>query len=133
MASDAANDDELRTALAKKAQGRGLKNSEITALRHYEQALARPASVTREEPPRPHSITRGEREDAQNQMKTHRDTLAKDGGGPDLTARVAALEASVAALQASVTALLTLTSGLSRTSVTYCVSGASSSKTILMS
>jgi len=111
MTSDGSN-DVLRNALAKREQGRGLKNSEITAIRHYEQALVKSdrAPISRRSPAPVSEAT----------MVANRDTLARStGADAALAARVAVLEA--------------LLSGLTRQTITYCSGGSSSSKTILMS
>ncbi len=107
--------DALEIARRKQAQGRGLKNSEIALLRHAEKVDAQIVDRPRSAPPAP--LSEG---DTRTTLNAGKDTLASaKPGGPDLTARIAVLEA--------------LLSGLTRQTVTYCSGGSSSSKTILMS
>lgn len=106
------NNSILETALAKRKQGRGMKNSEIAEIRHYEQALVKTDRSSARNSLTPYS---------ESTMVTNRDTLFKsNGGGTDaaLAARVAALEALLA--------------GLSRQTISYCSGGTTTSKTILM-
>lgn len=103
----------LETALSKREQGRGMNNSEIAAIRHYEQALVRPDRAAPRKTLTPYS---------ESTMVSNRDTLVKSvGGGSDasLAARVATLEALLA--------------GLSRQTISYCSGGTTTSKTIVMS
>lgn len=106
------NNSVLKTALAKREQGRGMKGSEIAEIRHYEQALIRPDRAAPRKTLTPYS---------ESTMVSNRDTLVKSGGnGTDsaLAARVAILEALLA--------------GMSRQTISYCSSGTTTSKTIVM-
>lgn len=113
----------LFIAQMKQAQGRGLKNSEITLLRHNEKLKVFPRS------PRATSTVVSEA-DTRTSLQSGKDSLASAAGraGTD-----AALTARVTALEARVTALETLLAGLSRQTITYCSGGSSTSKTIVMS
>ncbi len=82
----------LATAQAKAAQGRGLKNSEISALKAFARIQIMPPSQR----PKPNQITVY---DTSSNMLAGKDTLSAQagvGGGAD----IAALEARVAALEA---------------------------------
>jgi hypothetical protein len=104
----------LLTAQMKRAQGRGLKNSEIALLRHNEKVKVFERS------PRTQSTVMSEA-DTRTSLQSGRDSLASVARATDssLAARVATLE--------------TLLAGLSRQTITYCSGGSSSSKTIVMS
>tara|TARA_R110002126_G_scaffold192782_2_gene341045 strand:+ start:272 stop:610 length:339 start_codon:yes stop_codon:yes gene_type:complete len=106
------NNNVLMTALAKRQQGRGMKGSEIAEIRHYEQALVKGDRAAPRKALSPYS---------ESTMVANRDTLAKtSGNGTDtaLAARVAVLEALLA--------------GMSRQTISYCSSGTTTSKTIVM-
>lgn len=115
--------DALENARKKQAQGRGLKNSEIALLRHAEKVDAQIAKPAR----RPAASTLSEG-DTRTALQAGKDKLSSAGtsNAPDLTAALAALTARVASLES-------LTTGLTRQTVTYCSGGSPTSKTILMS
>lgn len=79
----------LRVAQIKQAQGRGLKNSEITMLRAFERAQIRP-------PRPPVKATKIGEADTRTSPTTGKDTLQSSGGASNsssgLEARIAALE-----------------------------------------
>ena len=132
----------------KRAQGRGLKNSEITLLSHADNLRV----FDRQPSPTPSTTSEG---DTRTTMQAGKDTLAAARGiDAALTARVAAVETTttthtsqistnttnitanataITALTARVVALETLLSGLTKQTVSYCTSGSPVTKQILMS
>jgi len=141
-------DDPLALARMKQAQGRGLKNSELTLLRHADNL--RVFDSQRSQPPP--TTSEG---DTRTAMQAGKDTLASARGiDSALTARVGAVETTttthtgqisthttniaanataITELTARVLALETLLSGLTKQSVSYCTGGSTVPKQILMS
>jgi len=147
-------DDPLALARMKQAQGRGLKNSELTLLRHADNL--RVFDSQRSQPPP--TTSEG---DTRTAMQAGKDTLASARGiDSALTARVGAVETTTAThtgqisthtgqisthttniaanataiteLTARVQTLETLVLNLTRQSVSYCTGGSTVTKTILM-
>lgn len=132
----------------KRAQGRGLKNSEITLLSHADNLRV----FDRQPSPTPSTTSEG---DTRTTMQAGKDTLAAARGiDAALTARVTAVETTtsthtgqissntgdisthtgqISALTARVLALETLLSGLTKQNVSYCTGGSTVTKQILMS
>ena len=104
-------DDEefLANALSRESQGRGLKNSELSAIRAMDKIHVAPlvrAPAPRREGPA----------DPAGNMLSGRDTLGREVPAVDLTARVAALEA--------------LLDGFARRSISVCDAGTEKTMTI---
>ena len=141
-------DDLLALARMKRAQGRGLKNSEITLLSHADNLRV----FDRQPSPTPSTTSEG---DTRTTMQAGKDTLAAARGiDAALTARVTAVEtttathtgqistnttniaanaAAITALTARVVTLENLVLNLTRQNVSYCTGGSTVTKTILMS
>ena len=106
------SDDEefLANALRKQSQGRGLKNSELSAIRAMDKIQVAPLM-------RPAQRERVGQADPAANMLAGRDTLARPEAGSDLTARVIALEALLA--------------GFDRRSISVCDGGVTKTMTIV--